>query len=395
MEDTRRFVYSLMNEVDVTPQLREFACPPYANQLPLDSVLCLSTVVFNGKTARTNVYYGPEITYCSNAAKPAILDETTQFNIGSMGKIIMMVMVMRLVQRGHLKLADTVDDLIQHHGKEYFDPAFLAIRDSISNITVEQLLSHRSGLKDIRFRNDEKGESLSEFIHFFKPPGDFFYANANYILLAYLLEAVEKKPLYELLKTWVIEPLGLKNTAHIHHADADSPLVHGQVLREGLFLPDDTYLFGAVSFTSCPTDIAKILFHVFNDPEFFSAELVKNIETSMRSEMFVVEREKSQGGNFSWPVEVGITVEKFYIQGTKAIMPRPAIGDYRVVYGMGCWTNGSSGFVLCDPKKPMAYAVSISKLHVPREAPRLTGSLSALLWPRASSNKVNEEKQEE
>src|SRR5215203_6231787 len=62
----------------------------------------------------------------------------------------------------------------------------------------------------------------------FDPGKEWFYSNTNYVLLGLVLEKVTGKPIGDLYRQQIIEPLGLKNTSFPEPADSSIPEPHAQ-----------------------------------------------------------------------------------------------------------------------------------------------------------------------
>ena len=94
--------------------------------------------------------------------------------------------------------------------------------------TVRQLLGHTSGIKnfssnlayDLDFFNDPKGsyppERLLSYLHgqspFSSPGTSYFYSNANYLLLALIMDHVTEKGHASVISERILQPLGLRTT---------------------------------------------------------------------------------------------------------------------------------------------------------------------------------------
>lgn len=177
------------------------------------------------------------------------LTETTRFRIASITKPIIAALVLTAVARGEVALEDVVGELLP--GVVRATPA----------ITVRQLLDHTSGVFDEGNEGDpvadiekladpaareeagnllarsEAGEpviapawlivALAEtHDRYFAPGQGFHYSNVNYQLAGMLLENVTGQPLAELLRSRIVEPLGLRHTT-IAPPDTDSPELRG------------------------------------------------------------------------------------------------------------------------------------------------------------------------
>jgi CubicO group peptidase (beta-lactamase class C family) len=152
----------------------------------------------------------------------------------SVGKLFTAAAVLVLHEKGVLSVSDPVTrwvapEVLQGLPVEGGDAAF-------SKVTLAHLLSHRSGLPDyfegspardgaptvlqLLEAEPERTWSAKQLLDYtrehFGPagrPGErFLYADTNYDLLGLVLEAAAGKPFHEVVRTEVIEPLGLRHT---------------------------------------------------------------------------------------------------------------------------------------------------------------------------------------
>jgi D-alanyl-D-alanine carboxypeptidase len=139
----------------------------------------------------------------------------TRFNVASIGKMFTSVAILRLVEQQRLTLGTRLASALP----EYPDKAVAA------KITIEQLLSHSSGLP-----NFEEGhyspaapdiERLAEWLPKFtqKPldfqPGSAFgYSNTGYLVLGMIIEAVTSARFESYLESEVFRPLGMASTGY-------------------------------------------------------------------------------------------------------------------------------------------------------------------------------------
>ena len=139
------------------------------------------------------------------------LNLNTSFQLASVSKTITSAAIMILVERGIIQLSDTLPKFFP--GIPY------------NKVTVEQLLSHRSGLPDYlnflpkTYNGGEPitNEQLVQFMIDKKPapyntPGSYFrYNNTNYALLACIIEQVTQAPFEEFVDQEIFEPIGMYN----------------------------------------------------------------------------------------------------------------------------------------------------------------------------------------
>jgi D-alanyl-D-alanine carboxypeptidase len=140
--------------------------------------------------------------------------------IFSITKTYTAALVMKEKERGTIGLDKPISRYLPKH-----------IADSItgsSNITVRQLLSHTSGIVDHttlpqflerQFTDPAHQPTMQENIRMvygrqlmFAPGTDFFYCNTNFLLLHFILENITGKSYEYLLRSEILQPLGLQNT---------------------------------------------------------------------------------------------------------------------------------------------------------------------------------------
>lgn len=142
------------------------------------------------------------------------LDTTMLLGAGSVTKTFIAAQILKLVDANLLSLSDSLHALIGPH--QYVNP----------NLTVRQLLNHKSGLGDVTnpawenamFRNLHKVWYMPAVIDsFLTPPvgvpgGPWNYCNANYVLLGEIIEAKKPDSLHQVLRQELLVPNGLHNT---------------------------------------------------------------------------------------------------------------------------------------------------------------------------------------
>ncbi|WP_172449441.1 serine hydrolase domain-containing protein [Bowmanella denitrificans] len=141
------------------------------------------------------------------------LNADTQLRIGSISKTFTAVMVMQLVEQGKLQLDWTLG--------QYF-PDF----PNSDKITIQQLLTHRSGLFNFTDAQDysqymqspqSHQQMLDRFLALppnFDPDEKQDYSNTNYYLLSLIIEKASGKSYAEVLNKQIVEPLALKRTGY-------------------------------------------------------------------------------------------------------------------------------------------------------------------------------------
>lgn len=140
----------------------------------------------------------------------------TKFHIASVSKPITAAAVLLLAERGKLDLEWPVSRIV---------PGI----PNGDRITIEQVLTHYSGLDDASAKPDypewsrfpQTPASLVERLAKLPPrdePGKRFrYSNSNYHLLALIIEKVSGQPYGDFLRDQIFTPLGMTSTGH--HGD--------------------------------------------------------------------------------------------------------------------------------------------------------------------------------
>lgn len=137
------------------------------------------------------------------------MDPGLTFPIASITKPMTATVVMQLVAEGLLALADPVEEWL---------PELRAIR---APITVEQLLSHRSGLPDssnadirrVGFGTPALLEASAGHGLDFTPGSEGSYANIGFAALGLMVERVLDQPLGEVLEERLFAPAGMSSSA--------------------------------------------------------------------------------------------------------------------------------------------------------------------------------------
>jgi D-alanyl-D-alanine carboxypeptidase len=180
----------------------------------------------------------------------------TVYPIGSVSKEFTAALVLKLVDRGRVSLADPVGKYLQGLTPEF------------SGVTIEQLLNHTSGApRDVR-DPETRFESMSADMliqmaaraRLAAPPGTAYaYSNAGYMLLGALVEKVAGKPYGVALHDDIAAPLGL--TTLTRCADPKPGVAIGYMVSGGKLAPPPgmhhSQLLGAGGVCTTAADLVK------------------------------------------------------------------------------------------------------------------------------------------
>jgi D-alanyl-D-alanine carboxypeptidase len=135
----------------------------------------------------------------------------TKFRVASLTKTFTAVMIFQLIEEKKLMLETKLSK---------FFPQIA----NADKITIEQMLSHRSGIHNFSLDADyqewklkphTRKEILARFAAYkpeFEPDEKEVYSNTPYILLGYIIESLTKSTYGEQLNRRIVKKIGLKNT---------------------------------------------------------------------------------------------------------------------------------------------------------------------------------------
>jgi uncharacterized protein YbbC (DUF1343 family)/CubicO group peptidase (beta-lactamase class C family) len=142
---------------------------------------------------------------------PEAMTTDTVFDMASLTKpVSTATCVMHLVQQGKLSPKDPVAKHLPAFGQ-----------NGKSEITVEQLLLHTSGLipdnslKDYEDGPEKAWERIFALAPVAEPGTKFQYSDVNYLVLGKLVEMLSRKPLNECAREMTFEPLGMTDTGYL------------------------------------------------------------------------------------------------------------------------------------------------------------------------------------
>lgn len=126
----------------------------------------------------------------------------TLFEIGSISKSFVALALLQVVDEGKLDLHKPVTTYLP----------WIKVDSSFPPFSTHHLLSHTAGLSAVPLLMRVAMTTLKTAT---EPGTRFLYSNIGYVLLGFILEAVDKRPFAESLSRRVIEPLGMTSSAPI------------------------------------------------------------------------------------------------------------------------------------------------------------------------------------
>ena len=192
----------------------------------------------------------------------------TKFRIGSITKAFTAVMIFQLIDEGKLTLDTKLSTFYPDIKKS-------------SEITIAHLLNHSSGLynltNDPKFgewmlKKSAKGQMLSRIKSYkldFKPGEQTAYSNTNYLLLGYIVEALDKDVYPQILKKRITNKIGLKGTYYGGKINSNDDESHSYAIKAASWNKqletDMSNPGGAGAIVSTSEDLAKFINALFEN----------------------------------------------------------------------------------------------------------------------------------
>jgi CubicO group peptidase (beta-lactamase class C family) len=240
---------TLLNSGEIQTRLESYM-NPYFEQKDFSGVV----MIVRGDEILVQKEYG-----AANLKTKAKNRLNTKFRVASLTKTLTAAAIIILRDRGKLKLDDSLSR---------FFPSF----PNGKNITVEQLLLHRSGVgaldkpEDHRncYTRDRLVEEIGKVKPYFPPGADSSYSNEGYNLLAAIIEKVSGETYENFLRKNIFQPLGMRDSGSFCSESKTSNLAVGYVTGTGIgtieALPFNEFVqMGSGSVYSTAPDLHKWL----------------------------------------------------------------------------------------------------------------------------------------
>ncbi|PRY83548.1 serine hydrolase domain-containing protein [Mongoliibacter ruber] len=220
----------------------------------------------------------------------------SRYFIASVTKMYITVIVMKLIEAGKIALEDLI---IKHLPDQYCNGIHVLKGTDYSNqITIKHLISNTSGIPDYFFHQQKNGKTVADELldghdepwpldrtiglikklkPNFKPGAKAAYSDSNYQLLGKIIEEVTGQPIQEVMKLFIFEPLGLKNT-YIYDDPSDTsptPFYYG---AKKLWLPQYMASIAPEGGIVSTVDEVMIFLKAFFSGVFFPKEKIESMK---------------------------------------------------------------------------------------------------------------------
>jgi CubicO group peptidase (beta-lactamase class C family) len=277
----------------------------------------------------------------------------TIFEAASLTKPLFAYAVMRLVEQGVLDLDTPLvtylhDDVIEKKLLEHSldEPGFH--REWLEQVTARHVLSHTSGLPH--------GERRQPFPLFFEPGAEFKYSARGYYFLQLAVEHLTDKPLQEIAREQVLEPLGMSRSSLIWIDEYETTSARG---HDRLGEPRDFRKYdeahAAASMYTTAGDYARFVAAVLNDEGLAPETVVEMLTPEIDVE----------GADY-WSLGFGLQRDEngqaFWQWGDWGIFRNFVIGYKELGLAVVYLTNSSYGLSICDELVGLAIGGNVHSL---------------------------------
>lgn len=245
------------------------------------------------------------------------LQVTDQFRIASSTKTFTATVILQLEAEGKLSLSDNIYSYLKDieylrlddfHWYENSAEVDAERSRGAKAISIQQLLSHKSGLADVfndkqevffervmqnqtqRYQPKDVVDLYFEFgLHKeakFKPGEGWHYSDMNYVLLGLLIEKFDQKPLAQSIRDRILTPLDLKDTYFEFYEESETqkPRIHQYVGSIDFNTVNTSFDWSGGGLVSTHQDLATFIKALFNGKLISEKSLQKMITTEATSE---------------------------------------------------------------------------------------------------------------
>ncbi|MAW65937.1 MAG: hypothetical protein CMD18_07065 [Flavobacteriales bacterium] len=162
----------------------------------------------------------------ANIRRRIKLKKNSVIQLASVTKPITATVILQLLEEGKLNLSDTITKHLSN------------LPDYYNKITIKQLLTHRSGLSPYPYYCHEMIYDKSNLIYndtvlcvinfhnpkpYYTPGKRYNYCNTNYMLLASIIEHIEKKRYVDVIDERIVQKCNMKDSFVIDSKKSNQP----------------------------------------------------------------------------------------------------------------------------------------------------------------------------
>ncbi|MET0945235.1 MAG: serine hydrolase domain-containing protein, partial [Flavobacterium sp.] len=246
------------------------------------------------------------------------IDKNTAFSTASISKPITAIVCTMLEEQGLINL----DDPIENYLKRWKLPKSNFTKDII--VTWNQLLSHTAGTSQGGFEDYYEGDSIPTIVQslqgkllprtkkpiefLFKPGTNWEYSGGGYVIIQCALEDHFKKPLAQIVKENLLDPLQLQNSTMIQPNEkgflTNIAKVHnstGEIIKTGIPITPQVAPSGL---WSTPTDLALIAIEMQKALREEDNKVISNAVAKKVTD--IVTMNGPRGWSYGWQRSIGL-----------------------------------------------------------------------------------------
>ncbi len=246
------------------------------------------------------------------------MEKNSLFNIRSMTKTITGAAIQILIDEGRLHLNDPAADYLTGFDNE-----------NSNNISIEQLLTHRSGLPLSIITSADEYETLNSMANEigtrgpeFTPGSKFWYSDAGTEVLGAIIEVETSMSLDRFITERILNPLEMNNSFYYHFGTQNDsrrdriPALYVGGMGEWIKIwssdePLYPFAFGSQGLYSTPLDYARFLVMWMDDGQFGDVKLLSS--DAVNRTLTPVSKMSTLGSDMPYP-EGFYNLEAYYGQ---------------------------------------------------------------------------------
>src|SRR5436190_2565908 len=295
----------------------------------------------------------------------------TVFEIGSISKSFVGLTLLQLREEGKLDLNKPVVEYLP----------WLKINSKFEPITTHHILSHSAGLPGVPLLLDAL---LGELWTAYAPGQRFLYSNTGYNILGFLIEALDKRPFAESVRTRMLEPLGMAaSSAMITNETRRRMAVGYEPMNEGRPFPLHGTLaeaqwvemdMAAGSIASTPADMAKYMRMLLNRGALPKGRLISEETFNLFIKPAIKSPFRGEDASYGYGLWVSDIESHKRLRHTGGMVAFSSSLDVDVTSGVGAFASVNASLRGYRPVVVTKYAVelmnaSLAKTKLPAAPP--------------------------
>ncbi|HKN84251.1 MAG TPA: serine hydrolase domain-containing protein [Pyrinomonadaceae bacterium] len=280
----------------------------------------------------------------------------TMFEIGSISKSFVALVLMQLRDEGKLDLNKPIVEYLP----------WLKINSKFEPVTTHHILTHSAGLPAAPLLLDAL---LAELWTAYAPGKHFLYSNTGYNILGFLIEALDKRPFVESMRTRMLVPLGMTASASMITNDLRKLMAVGyEPLGEGKPFPVHGPLVeaqwievdvAAGSIASTPADMAKYMRMLLNRGVLPKGRLISEESFALFTKPEIDSPFRGEPGSYGYGLWISDIAGHTRLRHTGGMVAFSSSIDIDLTGGLGAFASVNANLRGYRPVAVTRYAVEL------------------------------------